>query len=71
MGWLRGLEIVLLLIEKHGGMWMRKEIPESMGPCFYDCPVSFLERAPFSGGGKNEAWRQLVRERRARLNPGI
>ncbi len=55
-------------IEKHDGMYMYKPMDEYMGPHFYDCPLSLLEKldAPFMESPEMnswaENWRNKVRE---------
>lgn len=51
----------LLGLEKGFG-WGYKDIDESMGPCYYSCPLSFLDMAPEDGtGNTNPGWREQVR----------
>lgn len=38
--------------------WGYKDMCESMGPCYYTCPLSYLEMVP----PRNEEWRAMVRE---------
>jgi hypothetical protein len=45
--------------ESNGG-FMIKTMEESMGPCMYDCPLSFLEMLPEATGYAVE-WREKVR----------
>lgn len=49
--------IVLYLLEKEGKVWAYKDIDESMGPCYYKCPIEFLDCA----SEKNVEWRNKVR----------
>ena len=46
------------LIEHRNGGWMYKPMDESMGPCYYSCPLSLLEQAPME---HNAGWRDKVR----------
>jgi hypothetical protein len=51
------------LLAKHGGdTWGYKDMDESMGPCYYNCPISYLDAAdePQEGGYAVE-WRAKVR----------
>lgn len=50
--------IVLFLLAKNRGNWGYKDITESMGPLYYDCPLSLLKEAPVA----NETWRDQVVE---------
>jgi len=56
----------LLKCENYRGTreWGYKDMEECMGPCYYSCPLSYLEIAPVA----NEEWRQEVREYHARRN---
>ena len=68
----RGLPLVLIacdLIESRGGSWGYKPMDESMGPYYFDCPLTWLDRAPVL----NADWRTSVRgwheaQRAERLN---
>ena len=46
-----------LLRKGHGG-WGYKDMEESMGPCYYSCPLSYLDLAPVT----NTEWREQVKE---------
>jgi hypothetical protein len=55
--------ILFVLVDQHPidlCDWMIKEIEEGMGPYFYDCPLSFLERAPVAPGPFSAKWRERV-----------
>lgn len=59
--------IALYLIRWHGGDlkgWGYKDMDESAGPCYYNCPISYLDKIPDPGGYATE-WRKKVREQRA------
>lgn len=62
--------IGLTLIECRHGSAAIKSMDESCGPCYYDCPLSFLERADAPVGPYAGPWRDKVRafhaERRAK-----
>lgn len=49
--------------------WAYKPLVEGWHPCYYDCPLGFLEMAPEA----NPAWRQKVRQHHAarRTRPKI
>lgn len=51
-----------LLQSDKGRGWGYKVMDESVGPCYYSCPLSYLELAP----ERNAEWRQQVREHHAR-----
>lgn len=44
--------------------WGYKDLDESMGPCYYTCPLSYLDLVPV----KNERWRESVRKYAADTN---
>lgn len=46
--------------------WGHKLMDETAGPCYYDCPVSWLDEVPPPSGRWVEGWRQAVREHHAR-----
>lgn len=50
------------LLQKDGEWWGYKGMDESMGPCYYTCPLKYLSLAP----ERNPQWRQKVREHHAR-----
>lgn len=39
-----------------------KDMDETMGPCYYDCPLSFLEKVPCPNSNYAPAWRKKVIE---------
>lgn len=49
--------IVLFLLARSNGNWGYKDMTESMGPYYYQCPLSFLDEVPVV----NEEWRKGVR----------
>lgn len=49
--------IVLFLLKCSDGCWGYKDMDETMGPYFYDCPLSFLNKTPETGN----SWRNDVR----------
>ena len=57
--------ILLLMIDKHDGWWGYKDIEESMGPCYYDCPLSLLDMTTGNDHDASIEWRKGVRERHA------
>jgi len=50
--------------------WGSKDMEESMGPCYYSCPLSFLDRAPQPGNKYSADWRATVRAYHAKLAAG-
>lgn len=58
--------VMLYLFERHGNEWMYKPMDETVGPVYYDCPLSLLELT--SDGPKDDmgeyaiAWRAHVRD---------
>ena len=55
--------IALDLIAKwRGHGWGYKDMEETMGPCYYDCPLRFLEMVPAPEGEFVQEWRARVRE---------
>jgi hypothetical protein len=61
-------EIGLFRLYSKDGCWGYKDMSESCGPLYYDCPLSFLDRAPEPNGfNKNlldsgRSWRDFVRD---------
>lgn len=53
--------IGLTLIDCRHGEAAVKAMDESCGPCYYDCPLSFLDRADPPVGTYAPAWRAQVR----------
>lgn len=60
--------IVLFLLRRARGCWGYKDMDESMGPFYYDCPLKFLEQAPEPSSsnrdhlGSGRSWREHVRD---------
>lgn len=50
----------ILGVDKGCG-WGSKDMEESMGPCYYSCPLKYLDMVPCPGGYATE-WRVKVRE---------
>jgi hypothetical protein len=78
--------IGLFLLERDSdGCWGRKDMDESMGPYYYDCPLRWLERAPEppscpvdGHAGSRRTWRDFVRDHhtqqavnRKRIRPSV
>ena len=53
----------ILGAEKDFG-WGSKDMTESMGPCYYTCPLSYLEMVPAA----SEEWRTKVRAYHTKMN---
>ena len=51
---------------RRSGTWGYKDMTESMGPCYYTCPLKYLDMVPCPGGYAT-AWREKVRARHARV----
>ncbi len=58
--------IFVVLLEKHGGDWSYKDMSESMGPCYYTCPLGFFDLAPVAGA-YGQAWRDKTRAHAAKV----
>jgi len=41
--------------------WGSKDMEESMGPCYYSCPLEYLDMAPIPEGEYAKGWRDNVR----------
>ncbi|MNK81804.1 hypothetical protein D3C87_1015590 [compost metagenome] len=70
--------IGLTLIDCRHGEAAVKSMDETVGPCYYDCPLAFLEQADAPMGTYAGAWREQVRAfhanrmaRRAAIRPGL
>lgn len=50
------------LLAKHDGAWGYKDMTESMGPCYYSCPLRFLDIVPVASA----EWREKVKEYHAK-----
>lgn len=56
--------IVLILVEGNA----YKDISESMGPAYYDCPLALLDLVPEAEGEYAKEWRESVRAHHAKKN---
>jgi len=56
-----------LMAGQRGYGWGYKDMCESMGPCYYSCPLKYLDLAPEPEGPYAKGWRAKVREHHARL----
>lgn len=63
--------IALNLLQSFDGEWGYKDMDESMGPNYYNCPLSYLDLAPETEdmGQYAKNWRQKVREYHAKRKP--
>jgi len=66
---------VVFLTSRERGEWGYKDMSESMGPCYYDCPASILALlSPLTGEGYAKEWRAKCEEtrkaKRAKVTPG-
>lgn len=62
---MRFIVVVLLARDNASKDWGWKDMDESMGPCYYDCPLSFLDKCTEPVGGFSAEWRTKVRARHA------
>jgi hypothetical protein len=64
--------IGLDLLGAYDGEWGYKDMDESMGPNYYSCPLSYLDKSENNGKSRNEfatSWRAAVREHHAKKKP--
>lgn len=52
----------LLRYDKSCQGWGYKGMDEECGPCYYSCPLSYLEMVPEPDSEKDTGWRKIVRE---------
>lgn len=61
-----GSEIIRFIacyrLSRYKGEWGYKDIDESMGPCYYDCPISYLDGATEPMNEDAAEWRKSARE---------
>ena len=55
------------LLQSFAEGWGHKPMDESFGPCYYSCPLSYLELAP----AQDENWREQVRIHHARRKGAV
>lgn len=55
--------IGVTLLAREGSSWGYKDMDETMGPHYYDCPLSFLDEADAPRNETAAEWRATVRER--------
>ena len=55
----------LIAKERNGG-WGYKGMDETWGPCYYDCPLSLLDKASPTESAYAQAWREKVRAHHAK-----
>jgi hypothetical protein len=65
--------IYLGLIERHNKEYALKTLPESSGPRFYSCPLSFLDKTPCPGNEWSIGWREKVKafHQRSKFRPEV
>jgi hypothetical protein len=56
----RIISLSLLQGDKTYG-WGHKDMSESCGPCYYDCPLKYLDMAPIPDSQYAQGWRDKVR----------
>ncbi len=55
--------VVLFLLDGTSGSgWGYKAIDETMGPCYYACPLALLDMTPGIPGTYSISWREQVRD---------
>lgn len=59
-------EIVCYLLERDPDGWGYKDIPETSGPAYYTCPLSYLDMVPTPDSQYAGPWREEVRAYHAR-----
>ena len=57
--------LAVYLLQRSQGTWGYKDMDESMGPYYFDCPVSYLDQADEPTSDTARKWRTDVRERAA------
>ena len=55
------LRLVICVLMELDGDWAYKEISEDMGPCYYDCPLHFLDDLTEPTSDHARGWRERVR----------
>lgn len=66
--------IGVAIMQKSEGSWGYKNMDESMGPCYYNCPVSYLDAADEPVNEYAANWRREVRRQaaeRSRKKPKV
>lgn len=60
--------IVLFMLQRWGGYngWAYKDVEETCGPTYYNCPVSWFDEVPDPGSYATE-WREKVRKAKDKL----
>jgi hypothetical protein len=56
----RWIQCDLLQYSRSNDGWGYKDIEECMGPCYYSCPLKYLDMVPLDEFGGNAEWRELV-----------
>ena len=59
-----GLDLMQSGYPQHG--WGYKDMTESCGPCYYDCPLGFLDLVPNVPEPYGAEWREKVRQHHAK-----
>jgi hypothetical protein len=62
----RWINCAVLMSDKGYG-WGYKAMTESMGPCYYSCPIKYLDMVETDAGPYAAAWREKVREYAAKV----
>ena len=58
--------IGVYLLAKNGGDWGYKDMDETVGPCYYDCPPAYLDAADEPANDWAREWREKCRESAAK-----
>lgn len=53
---------------EYGNGWGYKDMCESSGPCYYSCPLSYLDEVPVADSPYAGGWRKAVRAYHAKRN---
>ena len=54
--------VALDMMAKSDGVWGYKDLDDASGPCYYNCPLSYVEACTELNVGYATKWRQSVRE---------
>lgn len=54
--------IVLDMMQKSGGTWGYKDLDDGCGPCYYNCPLSYVDACTPTTSEYANHWREQVRK---------
>jgi hypothetical protein len=60
--------ILCCVLKCYGGEWGYKDMTENMGPCYYSCPVGYLDMVPLGRFDGDSEWRAEVRRVNAEVS---